>query len=141
MIDEGYPGNSTYTNIGEIVSLEHLGGGEVGERDTTVLSSTAHTSAPTIPDNGEVTIELNWDPTDAVHKFIRNLKDAPPFSVNTSFIGFNTFKAVFATGNTNTSSIFNAWVKNFDGATAGGVDENLTASVTLRVTGSVNSTP
>lgn len=121
----------TYSNVGEILSISNAGGGEVGERDTTNLASTVHTNAPTIPDNGEVSFELNLDPTDTVHQQIRTWKDSPPSTIP-------TWQVTYACTGTHTST-FAAWVKTFDGANAEGVDDNLTASITLRVTGAVTN--
>lgn len=125
-IDE--TGTGTFTLINEVLSIGHAGGGEVGERDTTVLVSTVRTNAPTIPDNGECTFSLNLDPTDAVHKFVRNLKDAP---------AIKNWQVVFSTGATVSSATFPGWVKDFDGPNAEDVDSNLTADVTVRVAGAV----
>lgn len=127
-------GGNTYNTVGQVVSIGHAGGGSVGERDTTVLSSTAHTNAPTIPDNGEVAISLNIDPTDTQHKQIQTWKDSPPTTIP-------TWKATFNIANTNTTKVFLAWVKECDGINAEGVDDNLAMDVTLRVTGVVTSVP
>lgn len=120
-------GGGTYTLINLVSSISSAGGGEVGERDTTVLSSTVRTNAPTIPDNGEVTFELLFDPTDTVHEAIRGYKDSP--AVKNWQVTFNTTSSSKVT--------FAAWVKQFDGANAEDVDSSVTASLTLRVTGAV----
>ena len=125
---------STYTTLGEVLNIAGAGGGEVGERDTTVLTSTVHTNAPTIPDNGEVTFSLNWDPTDAGHQQIRAWKDTPPATT-----AIPLWKVTYNTTAANTD-VFSAWVKGLDGVNAEGVDENITADVTLRVTGAVTHT-
>ena len=132
-IDESFPPSGTYTLVNEVISINHAGGGEVGERDTTVLISTVKTNAPTIPDNGETTMSWNYDPTDSVHKFVRNLKDVPPALPYVA----NNWKTTFNTGSTTSTAVFAAWVKNFDGPNADSVDDNLTADITLRVTGAV----
>lgn len=126
-------GNSTYTLVNNVVNLANIGGGEVGERDTTVLSSTVKTFAPTIPDNQEATIELLYDPTDNTHRTIRDWKDTPQ--------AFAYWKCVPNTNsvnsNTNSSVIFQAFVKGFDGYNFDDVDANLTATFTIRKTGAV----
>lgn len=129
-IDEsGTNSNGTYTIINNITSIQGIGSGEVGERDTTVLASSAHTNAPTIPDNNECSFHLLFDPTDVVHKFVRNLKDSP--------LLFCNFKATMNTGNTNSTAVFSAWVKEFDGYNVEDVDSNIEADVTLRKTGAI----
>jgi hypothetical protein len=140
-IDESYPPSNTFTNIGQVTSITGAGGGEVGERETTNLASSVKTFQPTIPDNGECSIELNYDPTDNAHKFLWALKDSPPTGSGQSFLGTNNFKVAFSTGNTNSSKVFPGFVKTIDGANAEGPDENLTASVSVRVAGAVTSLP
>jgi hypothetical protein len=125
---------STYTSVGEVINIGGAGGGEVGERDTTILVSTTHTNAPTIPDNGEVTFDLNWDPTDAAHQQIRAWKDSPP-----PVASIPLWKVTYNTSASNTS-VFLGWVKSLDGVGAEGIDDNLVMSVTLRVTGPVTNT-
>jgi hypothetical protein len=120
--------NNTYTLINELINLTGFGGGTVTQALTTWLSSEVHTFRPTIPKPSETSFDLNFDPTDAVHKFIRNLKDAP------NQLG-NGFQATYNTGNTTSSSTLIASVSNFDGPNAGDVEENLTATVTLQPTG------
>lgn len=120
---------TAYTTVGQVLSISKPGGGEVGERDTTNLASAAKTRAPTIPDHGEVTFELNWDPTDAAHQQIQTWTITPPTTIP-------FWKVTFATTATHTA-VFNAFVKTLDGPNAGGVDDNLTASVTLAVSGGV----
>src|SRR3954453_12613229 len=129
----GTNGSGTYTLLGQVISIEGAGGGQVGERDTTVLTSAAKTNAPTIPDNGEVKISTNYDPTDTVHKYVRNQKDTPPDTIP-------NWKVTFNTPNTNSSVIFPAWVKEWGGANAGGVEESLMADITLRISGVVTWT-
>jgi hypothetical protein len=129
-VDEsGVNANGTFTVFNNITSLANIGGGEVGERDTTVLASTVKTNAPTIPDNQEATVEFYPDPTDAVHRFVRDLKDTP--------VGFCNWKTVLSTGNANSSCTFSAWVKTFDGYNFDDVDADVTATLTLRKTGAV----
>lgn len=140
-IDEAYPPGGTYTAIGQVTSISGAGGGEVGERDTTTLVSSVKTFFPTIPDNGECTIELNFDPTDNAHKFLQQLKDVPPTGAAASFTGTNNFKVTFSTGNTNSSKVFPGFVKTEDGPNAEGPDENLTASFSIRIAGAVTSAP
>jgi hypothetical protein len=125
---------ATYALINLITTFGQAGGGTVGERDTTVLASTVHTNAPTIPDNGEFTISLLFDPTDTVHMFVRALKDVPYTA------GFNNIKVTYNDGGTPSTDVFGAWVKEFDGINGDDVDASLTADVTFRVTGAVTHT-
>ena len=127
-------GGGTYSLIGQVKSIKGAGGGEVGERETTTLSSTVKTFAPTISDNGECSFELNLDPTDTVHKFLQSEKEAPPAS------GSRNWKVIFAATGA-PQKIFPGFVKSIDGPDADGPDDNLSATVTVRVVGAVASTP
>jgi len=120
---------TTWKALTQIVELSNAGGAEIGERDTTHLGSLAHSNAPSIPDNGECTFTLNFDPTDTNHQQLRTWSFSPPSVIP-------KWKATFATDGTDTA-IFQGWVKNFDGPNAGGIDENLTAEITIRVSGGV----
>ena len=140
-IDETYPPGGTYTLIGQVKSIAGAGGGEVGERDTTVLASAVKTFQPTLPDNGTCTVGLNGDPTDSVHKFLQQLKDVPPTGAAASYLGTNNFKVTFATGSAATTKVFPGFVKSLDGWNAEGPDENLDLSVGIRIAGAVTSTP
>ncbi len=132
-VDEVSNATNAYTLIGEVISIENAGGGSVAQAKTTWLSSTVHTYRGTIPDNAEVSISLNFDPTDGAHKFMRNLKDSPSNGPNYYQVSFNT-------GNTNSMAVFIANVSEFSGPTAGDVEENLTADITLKITGAVTWT-
>jgi hypothetical protein len=123
---------STWLTVGQVISISHGGGGEVGKRDTTVLASSAKTYAPTIPDNGEVSFELNWDPTDTQHKQLATWKNAPTTTLPLWKITWTA---------TTSTSTFNAFVSNLDGPNAGGVDENVTMTVTLQVSGTITNSP
>lgn len=140
-VDESYPPGGTYTLIGQVKSIGNAGGGEVGERDTTVLTSGVKTFMPTIPDNGTVAIEVNADPTDSVHKFLAAAKDVPPTGSGASYLGTNNFKVTFATGATTSTKVFPGFVKTLDGFTADGPDENLSGSFGIRVAGAYTSVP
>jgi hypothetical protein len=129
-IDEVSGASNSFTIIGQVVSAENMGGGTVAQAKTTNLASTVHTYRGTIPDNGEPTFSLNWDPTDAVHKFVRNLKDTPSN-------GPNNVQCGFSTGATNSSATFNSNISEFNGPTADDVEGNLTADVTFKITGAV----
>jgi hypothetical protein len=134
-VDMATPPGGTYTLIPGIRSATGLGSGEMGERDTSTLASATKTYAPTLSDPGEVSIDLNGDPTDLVHQFLAALSDTPPAGFS------NNYKATFATAETVSSVVFPAFVKTFDGWNAGSVDDNLEASVTLRRTGPQTRTP
>ena len=129
-VDEVSGASNAYTLINSVYSIENAGGGTVAQAKTTSLANFAHTYRGTIPDNGEPSISVWYDPTDSVHKFMRNLKDNPQN-------GPNNYQVVFNTGNTNSNAVFVANVSEFSGPTAADVEENLTADITLKITGAV----
>lgn len=119
-------GSTTYTTIGQVLSIEGPSN-EVGSVETTNLSSTRKTYRPTLPDGGELTFELEYDPSDtAGHKFLRGLADAP--QVLSWQVGYPLSPVVKDT--------FQGFLTKF-APSAGGPEENLTASVTIKVTGAV----
>jgi len=120
-------GGTTYVPLGQVTNIGAAGGGEVGERDTTTLGSTAHTNAPTIPDNGEVTFSINLDPTNTGHALLFTWKETPLATTP-------SWKVAFATTPVWISK-FTAWLKSIDGANAEGVDDNLVCDITLRISG------
>ncbi len=125
--------SNAFTVIANITSLSGLGGGTVTAQKTSALSSTVHTYRATIKDPAEVSMDLWYDPTDTTHKFVRNWCDTPtngPFNC----------QVIFSTGNTNSSAIFNTVITECDGPHADDVEDNLMASVTLKITGATTWT-
>lgn len=127
-VDEISGNSNTFTLINNFTSLSGLGGGEVAQAKTTALTSTVHTYRGTIKNPAEVSGDLWYDPTDSVHKFVRNWNDNPTN-------GPYTMQAIFNTPNTNSSCTFLANISKFDGPNAGDVEENLMASVAWQITG------
>ena len=67
---------AVYTTIAQVISLDGPSR-EVGTRETTTLSSTAKTYAPTIPDSGEVSGQLAYDPKGTSHTILEGLIKTP----------------------------------------------------------------
>lgn len=93
------------------------------------IEYTSHSSAggfrefmPGLKDGGEVSLDINWDPSNATHQSL--------------YTQLNT-----GTANTAFSIVFpNAWEFNFNGHVTGfdataPIDDRLTASVTIKVSG------
>ena len=125
--------SGTFSLIGNVTTFSNAGGGTMGQRETTFLGSAAHTFAPTIPDNGEFTFSVWFDPTDTTPNFVRGLKDA-------NALGVNAVKVTYNDGVTPSTDVMQAFTTNFDGINGDGVDENLTADITMKVTGAVTHT-
>lgn len=125
----------TYTVLSEITAINGIDGGETGKADTTHLSSTRKTSRPTIPGETEVSFDMNFDPADADHIFVRGLR------ISRNITGWKVaFPQITVTGGP-PAATFHGWVSNIDGINAGGIDENLTATVTICVTDDIVWTP
>lgn len=115
---------ATYVVIGNILSIAGPEG-EVGTVDTTVLTSTAKTFRPTLLDPGELTFELDFDPTDsATHQKLTALAITP---------AIHGWQITYATTPPKTCTVQGMLTKF--APNAGGVEENLTASVTVKCSG------
>lgn len=125
--------NNTFSLINQIVSISNIGGETVTQAKTTNLSSLVHTYRGTIPDPSEIQFSLNWDPTDAVHLFIRDLADTPAN-------GPNQWKATYNVTN-GSSDVFSGNVAEFNGPTADDVEANLTAEFTVKRSGAATRLP
>lgn len=125
-IDE--TGSGSFTLINQVSSIKGVGGGSIAQVKTTWLSSAAHTYRATIKDPAEIEIELFFDPTDAVHKFLRNSADTPG-------LGPYTYKVVWPTTGTTSTAVIIGNISDFKGVDAGDVEDNLQASFTIKQTG------
>ena len=133
-IDEILGNSNTFTLINNFTALDDLFGGTMSPAKTTVLGSiNSHTYRGTIRDAAEISGDLWYDPTDAVHIFIRNWNNYPQNGAYTMQAIFNTsgnFNA--ALGATATALVCGCTTFQI---TAGDVEENLTASVSFKVSG------
>jgi hypothetical protein len=93
-IDEIVGNSNTFSLINNITDLDGLFGGTVVAAVTTSLATVnSHTFRGTIRKPDEVSGTLWYDPTDAVHKFVRNWNNYPGN-------GAYTIQVIFNTGNT-----------------------------------------
>lgn len=116
----------TFTTIDQVLSIDGPSN-EVGSAETTHLLSARKTYRPTLPDGGELSFELEYDPSDtAGHAYLRGLADAP--AILTWRVSYPTSPVIHDT--------FEGFLTKF-GTSAGGPEENLTASATIKVTGAV----
>jgi hypothetical protein len=111
--------------IGELTNFTGPGG-QANEIDVTHLGSTAREFVMGLKDSGTVTAELQFKPGDVGQVFLRKRQEV--LSVPTAFV-------LKLSDTANTELTFNAFVQNF--SISGAVDDKVTASVTLRVTGDV----
>ena len=116
-----------YTSIGQINSITGPDG-SAAEIDVTDLSSSAKEFKMGLADEGSVTLEGFYIPTDTQHAALRTKK-------NSRVTG--NFKIVF-TDSPQTTWSFAAYVTGL--SLTAGVDAALTGSITLRITGSITET-
>jgi hypothetical protein len=122
------PFSATFTLsalIGEMTDFSGLGG-SASEIDVTHLGSSAREFVMGLKDSGSLTVEVQFQPGDVGQIFLRRRQDV--LSVPTAFI-------LGLSNPTATQVEFNAFVQGF--SISGAVDEKVTASVTLRITGVV----
>lgn len=123
--------SSTLTTVAQLVSMEYSGV-EVVSVPTTVINTTGAKSfrPGTIPDSGELTFTLFYDPADTVHANILTNTKAPAVR-NWSVTYTDTGGAV---------DTFAGFVTKF--APNGFEQEsNVGASVTIKITGAITLTP
>jgi predicted secreted protein len=112
----------SFQNITEVSSIN----GPTGSApiiDVTDLSSTGKEKQPGLMDEGQVTLEINYIPTNAVHELLRAVRASRELHL---------FRITFVGGTTFT---FSAYVVGFSVTNA--VDQVMKASVTLEITGAV----
>lgn len=56
-----------FTSVGQVTNVSGLRGGQATVIDTTNLSSTRREKTMGLPDEGQVTVSLHYDPSDAQH--------------------------------------------------------------------------
>jgi len=120
-VDEGA---SPFTLVGELVSFSGPDG-QASVIDVTDLSSTAKEKLMGISDEGQISLELNLDPADSGQDRIRALRDSR---------AANNYQ-LYLSDTANTTLSFSAFALQF--SIAGGVDEKISLSVTLEISGAV----
>lgn len=119
-------GSGSYTDVANITG--HNGpNSENPEVDVTALSSTAKEFLPGLKDNGDLSVDLNFDPGNTTHQQISADQEASPPTVSNWRISFPTDPVITWT--------FPAFVKSF--SVNSGVDAPLKGSLTLRIAGDI----
>lgn len=114
----------SYSAIGEIKSWSGPGG-QASVIDVTDLDSTAKEKRAGLQDEGQLTFEINYLPTDTEHQALRTAKASGAVT---------PFKITY-TDSGGTEHTFNAIVLGF--VIAGGVDDVIRATITLEITGAL----
>jgi hypothetical protein len=113
--------------IGEIKSFNGPGG-QASEIDVTTLESTAKEFLMGLQDEGEISMDVNYDPADVGQKFCREARASQTR---------NSYRITFP-NDAATTLDFLAFCKGF--SLSGGVDDVVKGSISLRVTGAVTFT-
>lgn len=116
-------------------------GGEAGEIDITDLDSVAREFVTGLKDNGTVSLDLNWDPTDDSHQELEALVggDNVEFMICGSEAETDpTYSSTFTAPSSRTTLHFTGGVRSFtkDFST----DEVWRGSVSIRVSGDITIT-
>jgi hypothetical protein len=114
----------TWTKVNECKDIS-AGGASVNEIDVTDLDSTGKEFFPGLADNGDLTLEINYLPSDAGQAAIRT-------AFESSLI--KDFKVTSPQGTTYT---FEALVKNFPTIPKASVDGVQSGSISFKISGSV----
>jgi hypothetical protein len=115
----------TYTVVGRVTNINGIGGGQATVIDTTDLSSTHREFIMGLADEGEITIDLNFDPTDSGQDKLsaaRNSRQVQDFQVVLNDVGATTFT-------------FQGFVLSFSKDIA--IDSQISGSASIRITGAV----
>jgi hypothetical protein len=123
-------GGGTFVAIPEITDISGPGG-QASEIDVTDLSSTAKEFRMGLQDEGQISLSMNWLPTDTIHKQLRTDRAAQTL---------RNFEMLFGDmpGGTATKWAFSAFILGIEISNA--VDDVAKASVTLRLSGVVVQT-
>lgn len=124
-IDE-LTGSAAPVVIGNIVSISGLRGGQATVIDVSNLASTRREKRMGLPDEGQITVELQYDPDNAGQTDLETARDS-----RTAM----TFVITLNDGSPSTTFTFTGYVLTF--STDLGVDQVVTASVTIEITGAV----
>jgi hypothetical protein len=116
-------GSASFTAVANVVSWDGPST-ENPEIDVTALSSTAKEFLGGLVDFGELTLEINYDPNNATHQQIFADMEASPPTVTGWRIQFQ---------NPTINFYWPAFIKGF--SISGAVDEKMSGSLTLRLSG------
>jgi hypothetical protein len=115
---------TSFTTIANVIDISGPGG-SASVIDITNLASVAREKRMGLPDEGQVTFNVQLDPDNATHQAVRDARK------NRTECQFR----VTLTDSTPTTLIFNGFVLNFSVSLA--VDDVVKASITIEVNGAV----
>ena len=115
---------TSFASIGNVTGFNGPGGA-ASVIDTTNLASTAHEKLMGLPDEGQLTMDINYDPDNASHIALRAARRAR------TRVEFR----ITYTDTTPTTDTFFGYVLGF--AVQGAVDQQIKASITIEIDGPV----
>lgn len=127
------PSGSSLTSVTQLQSVE-APSIEMGTWESTGLASTSKEYVPTIPDGGEVTLVIIYDPSNANHALIPSTLYAKKLCACS--VNFPAAIGPSASATSAHSETFNAYFTGFQ-ATGMEVESGVIANVKLKVTGDV----
>jgi hypothetical protein len=119
----------TYVPVAQIDSFDGPSN-TVGAIETTNLSSTRKTYRPGLPDGGDISFDLQFDPSDTDHLYLRGLADTPILQ------GWRVSYPTLPTAKWDT---FQGFLTEFH-PKGDGPEGILTASVKIKITGAIVTT-
>lgn len=119
-------GGGTYTKVGTFTSIDGPSS-SVGSIETTNLESTRKEYRPGLPDGGEISGTLQFDPAEATQAYLAGLADAPEVL---------SWQVSFPTKPNATLFTVDGFLTEFS-PSAGGVEDVIEAAFTVKITGAV----
>jgi hypothetical protein len=115
-----------YTLVGQVTSFSGPSW-QVASIETTTLDDTAKQYRPGITDSGEMSFELNFDPSNTAQTAVKGFIESPQVV---------SWQVTFPTTPDATTFTFDGFPTAFE-VSGGGPEELITASLTIKITGSV----
>lgn len=126
----GSPPVMTYVTVGEVTSISSGPSQSVTQNDVTTMDSEAHEYVGGLVDNGTVTLDMNYVPTDStgIGALHTALEASTQLNGQIAFSDSGSYNRAFKCN-----------VENMN-VTIGNADNTLKVSVTLRISGKITDT-
>ena len=128
VLSAGSPG--TWVTVGNVTNIRDLRSGTAAEEDVSDLASTAVEVMTHLPDNGSMSLDLIYDPSDTGQARLETLQSTVP-------IPMGHFRAVALPADKMFS--FDGFVSTFPFTLAAAT--SMRGSVTIRISGAITATP
>ena len=115
---------SSFAGVANVTGFKGPGG-SAAVIDITNLSSVAKEKMMGLPDEGQFTLDINFDPDDASHQALRNARSArTPCEFKITFTDTNP-----------TTAVFSGYVLGYE--ISGALDDKVKAALTIEINGAV----